>query len=382
MRKLLLTSVAAGALLVGLNAADAQRMNEPSSSQSPGMSEQAPRAGERAPASDRAPRTQREERGQSERAMERDGGAAQQERRGTAQQERRGQQPDRADRRRDGEPRNTGEAQRDRREQRDRARRDGAEERRGQAERRERMREDGVERERRSRADRDRSMDRDRSRSVERDRDRDRRGDRADRNRDRSRSVNLNSEDRVRVSRTFATTIERRNIRPLRNVHFSVSVGARVPRDIRLHAVPTEIVRIHPEFRGYRFVAVEDEIVIVEPGSYRIVSVLPLSGSATASTGVSRERNNVGRADSRELDLTVEQRRVIRERVVQAPICRDELRLDFSIGIPLPRTVQVCEFPREIVSEVPAIRSYRYVVRGDDVIIVDPDERRVIEVIE
>jgi len=205
------------------------------------------------------------------------------------------------------------------------------------------------------------------------------RADRADRNRNRSR-VNLTSEDRVRVSRTFENTIERRNIRPLRDVRFSVSVGTRVPRNVRLYDVPVEIVRIHPEFRSYRFVVVEDQVVIVEPRSFEIVSVLPLSGSATASTRV--RSDNVGRADARALDLTVEQRRVIRERVVEAPICRDELRLDFGIGIPLPRTVKICEFPREVVTEVPAIRSYRYVVRGDDVVIVDPDEHRVIEVIE
>ena len=50
--------------------------------------------------------------------------------------------------------------------------------------------------------------------------------------------------------------------------------------------------------------------------------------------------------------------------------------------MPIPRTVQVCDLPAEVVSAVPAVRSYRYLVRGDEVVLVEPDENRVVEVIE
>jgi len=38
--------------------------------------------------------------------------------------------------------------------------------------------------------------------------------------------------------------------------------------------VPDTIVRIHPAWRGYSYFIVDDEIIIVEPNTLRIVAVL------------------------------------------------------------------------------------------------------------
>jgi len=58
------------------------------------------------------------------------------------------------------------------------------------------------------------------------------------------------------------------------SVNFSLSVGTVVPRNVRVVAVPETIVRIHPAWRGYMYFLVGDQIVIVEPGSLRIVAVI------------------------------------------------------------------------------------------------------------
>jgi hypothetical protein len=188
-------------------------------------------------------------------------------------------------------------------------------------------------------------------------------------------SLSLSDEQRTRISARFSDRIERMNVRPLSRSQISVSVGAIVPRSVHLYAVPNDIIAIYPEFRGHRFVLVEDEIVIIEPGSYRIVATLPLygerAGSYTTGTAAAGSR----------IRLSQDDRRVIRTVVMREPSCRLEQRVDFFI-IPLPRTVEICEFPEEVVSEVPEIRSYRYVVRGDEIVLVDPDERRVVEVID
>jgi hypothetical protein len=59
------------------------------------------------------------------------------------------------------------------------------------------------------------------------------------------------------------------------NVNFSISVGTVVPRTVKLVALPQEVVVIHPAWRGFLFFIVDDQIVIVEPGSLRIVAILP-----------------------------------------------------------------------------------------------------------
>ena len=54
---------------------------------------------------------------------------------------------------------------------------------------------------------------------------------------------------------------------------------------------------------------------------------------------------------------------------------------DYVVGEDIPETVEFETFPDTIYTEVPEIRSYRYVVRDEDIYVIDPSERRVIEII-
>jgi hypothetical protein len=81
----------------------------------------------------------------------------------------------------------------------------------------------------------------------------------------------LTTEQRTRIS----TVIRDQHVAPVSNVSFAVSVGTRVPREIGFHPLPQEIVTIYPEWRGYEFFLVRDEIVVVDPRTLEIVAVLP-----------------------------------------------------------------------------------------------------------
>ena len=96
---------------------------------------------------------------------------------------------------------------------------------------------------------------------------------------------------------------------------------------------------------------IEDEIVIVEPRSSRVVAVLPKGGARAASRSTSakppvalpparasgwRRRCGSGSAPS-----------------CCEPSCRLEQRLDFFLFMPVPRTIQVCDRPAEVVSAAP-----------------------------
>jgi Protein of unknown function (DUF1236) len=59
------------------------------------------------------------------------------------------------------------------------------------------------------------------------------------------------------------------------SVTFSLSVGTVVPRTVKYAPLPPRVVEIYPAWRSYHFFIVGDEIVIVEPGSLRIVAVIP-----------------------------------------------------------------------------------------------------------
>lgn len=81
----------------------------------------------------------------------------------------------------------------------------------------------------------------------------------------------LTTEQRTRVT----SVIRQQNIRPETNVNFSISVGTRVPREVRFHPLPAEIITVYPDWRGYEFFLVRDDIIVVNPRTLEIVAVLP-----------------------------------------------------------------------------------------------------------
>ena len=75
--------------------------------------------------------------------------------------------------------------------------------------------------------------------------------------------------------RTKITTVIRdQHVQPVTNVNFSISVGTRVPRDVSFHPLPAEIVDVYPDWRGYEFILVRDQILVIDPSSLEIVAVL------------------------------------------------------------------------------------------------------------
>lgn len=184
-------------------------------------------------------------------------------------------------------------------------------------------------------------------------------------------SVNINSQQRTRISQS----ITRLNVRPLTKVNFSLSVGTTIPRDVRLEPLPDEVVQIVPQYRGYDFVVVRDEIVIVEPSSTRIVAVLPRSGGSTAAAESPRRKVTFS---DRDRELIRKHARSNTERRTTGSTASARIRM----GDRIPESVTIEEFPEEIYRESPGLREYRYIQREDRTYVVEPGERRIIEEID
>ena len=80
----------------------------------------------------------------------------------------------------------------------------------------------------------------------------------------------LSTEQRTKIS----TVIRTQRVEPVTNVNFNISVGTRVPREVHFHPLPTEVVTIYPEWRGYDFILVREQIIVIDPRSHEIVAVL------------------------------------------------------------------------------------------------------------
>jgi len=88
-------------------------------------------------------------------------------------------------------------------------------------------------------------------------------------------AVNLTSQQRTElrtsvIEKSSAPKISRSQI------NFNLAVGTVVPRSGVVHFVdvPETLIHIHPAWRGYKYFVVDEEIIIVEPSSYKIVAVL------------------------------------------------------------------------------------------------------------
>lgn len=77
--------------------------------------------------------------------------------------------------------------------------------------------------------------------------------------------------------------------------------------------------------------------------------------------------------------IAPEQRAVIKEYVVKEKVRPFKLQSRVTVGATLPADVELAPVPE---TWGPAFRSYRYVYTGDDIVLVDPSSRRVVEVID
>jgi hypothetical protein len=155
--------------------------------------------------------------------------------------------------------------------------------------------------------------------------------------------------------------------------------GVILPAGVPYYDLPDEVIERHPDWRGYQYVMTEsDEVAIVEPRSRRIVEVVdknaPRSASAApASTGaISSPPPPNGMTDRHEL-----------ARMILADAKPGEIQgVDGLKGAVLPTQVVLRPLPAEIEQRDQQLRGYQYALIGDDVLIVNPKSREIVDVIE
>jgi hypothetical protein len=78
------------------------------------------------------------------------------------------------------------------------------------------------------------------------------------------------AEKRTQIS----SAIKQEKVEEVTNVNFNVTIGTAVPAGVRYHAIPSRIVEIYPEWRGYEFILVHGRYVILRPHTHEIVYII------------------------------------------------------------------------------------------------------------
>jgi hypothetical protein len=72
----------------------------------------------------------------------------------------------------------------------------------------------------------------------------------------------------------IASAIRSEKIQETTNVNFNIAVGTRVPTSVRFQPLPSRIVEIYPEWRGYDVILVGGRYIIVRPETHEIVYII------------------------------------------------------------------------------------------------------------
>ncbi|KRR04248.1 hypothetical protein CP49_23800 [Bradyrhizobium valentinum] len=72
----------------------------------------------------------------------------------------------------------------------------------------------------------------------------------------------------------ITSAIKQEKVEEVKNVNFNLSIGTAVPAGVRYHPMPSRIVEIYPEWRGYDFILVHGKYIILRPHTHEIVYII------------------------------------------------------------------------------------------------------------
>ena len=82
-------------------------------------------------------------------------------------------------------------------------------------------------------------------------------------------SAKLSTEQRTKITTIF----KQHKVEPTR-LSVSISVGTRIPASVHLYPIPVQVVEVYPAWRGFDYILVGDQIVVVDPRTHEIVAIL------------------------------------------------------------------------------------------------------------
>ena len=150
-----------------------------------------------------------------------------------------------------------------------------------------------------------------------------------------------------------------------------LTVGSHIPRNHRLYRFTPALLALVPMYAAYSYLVVDDTICVVDPETYAVVDVIPSS--------IEQAGPGAGPYGGR-LALSSEQMRCIYEGVPRDE-ARVDLRIRLALGAEVPRDVNLARFPERTLGCAPALADFGYIVVENDVVIVDPADYAIVQVI-
>jgi hypothetical protein len=109
------------------------------------------------------------------------------------------------------------------------------------------------------------------------------------------------------------------------------------------------------------------------------LALLVGGGAATAQTTVITREPQTVVTTEQPLALTPVQRQTIYRTIVQEPVVEaPPPTIEYRVGMRVPPSTQLYAVPQSVVTEVPSVRTYKYMLVNHRVVLVDPATSEVV----
>ena len=155
------------------------------------------------------------------------------------------------------------------------------------------------------------------------------------------------------------------------NLNIQVNVGTRLPPRVHARRLPSDIVRIMPQYRDYEYTVIDNRVAIIDPRRREVVEILddgPGHGREAAYGG-----DRIVISD----DTRTRFRELVRHSSTTVGSTSPS-----GGGTSVSNCLSLQPVPEELARNHPELSSYRYLVIGDQVVLVDPQQQKIVQVID
>jgi len=121
----------------------------------------------------------------------------------------------------------------------------------------------------------------------------------------------------------------------------------------------------------------------------RNASLIVALAMALACVGTSAHAQTPQQQDDRrelaptsKLNLTLEQRHTIKEFIKDMKAEAASSKVQAAVGDPIPAGINPQPMPPDVAQKVPQVKAHRFFVTAQQIVIVDPKDNKVVEVIK
>jgi len=155
------------------------------------------------------------------------------------------------------------------------------------------------------------------------------------------------------------------------NLNIQVNVGTRLPQNVQARRLPSDIVRIMPQYRDYEYTVIDNRVAIVDPRGREVVEILDDGPGYGGMAAHGRDR----------IVISVDTRTRFRE-LVRSSSATVGSTSPSGGGTSASNCLSLQPVPEELARTHPELSSYRYLAVGDQVVLVDPQQQKIVQVID